>query len=135
MDQHKESLHAFPAFKEFYLIVLSCTIIVYCCFLEISVLKEPATPSFEPIGQDVTEDKVLACCAYSMFQLGCEAGGVERCLTLCEDSDGPSFETPYSNQACIGCVGTVLLNHVPPFHSNKWHSFVQLPVLLLFFDV
>eukprot|EP00913_Durusdinium_trenchii_P027273 g25587.t1 len=25
--------------------------------------------------------------------------GVERCLTLCEDSDGPSFETPYSNQA------------------------------------
>ena len=34
--------------------------------------------------------------------------GVERCLTLCEDSEGPCFETPYSSQAMAmaeGCRG------------------------------
>ena len=25
--------------------------------------------------------------------------GVERCLTLCEEPEGPCFETPYSSQA------------------------------------
>lgn len=34
--------------------------------------------------------------------------GVERCLTLCEEADGPCFETPYSSQAPFKALSTLL---------------------------
>ena len=47
-------------------------------------------------------------CDMLLDQQSVPALGIERCLTLCEDSERPCFETPYSSQAMAmagGCRG------------------------------